>query len=114
MMQFSKLLVRVNARSCSNFRSVRGLSTYYVQSHEYIHVNGDVGTVGITKHAADALGDVVFVELPDKGSDFSKGDSFGSVESVKAASDVYTPVSGEILEVNQVSMCVSVICIHFL
>jgi glycine cleavage system H protein len=64
---------------------------------------GDIGTIGITKHAADALGDVVYVELPSVGAKFSAGSSFGSVESVKAASDVYVPVSGEVVEVNSVS-----------
>jgi len=66
-------------------------------------VDGDVGTVGITDHAAGALGDVVFVDLPAVGTKFSAGDAFGSVESVKAASDVYSPVAGEILDVNKVS-----------
>uniref|UniRef100_A0A7S2V4N2 Glycine cleavage system H protein n=1 Tax=Fibrocapsa japonica TaxID=94617 RepID=A0A7S2V4N2_9STRA len=76
-------------------------STKYAPSHEWIKVDGDIGTVGITAHAADQLGDVVYVELPDEGADFSKGESFGSVESVKAASDVYTPVSGEIVAANE-------------
>eukprot|EP00286_Rhodomonas_abbreviata_P001063 CAMPEP_0181290772 /NCGR_PEP_ID=MMETSP1101-20121128/1592_1 /TAXON_ID=46948 /ORGANISM="Rhodomonas abbreviata, Strain Caron Lab Isolate" /LENGTH=149 /DNA_ID=CAMNT_0023395079 /DNA_START=42 /DNA_END=491 /DNA_ORIENTATION=+ len=71
-------------------------------SHEYIQIDGDVGTVGITAHAADALGDVVFVDLPSVGDKFVVGDSFGSVESVKAASDVYSPVEGEVVEVNSV------------
>jgi len=65
-------------------------------------IDGDVGTVGITSHAADALGDVVFVDLPAIGKKFVASDSFGSVESVKAASDVYSPVAGEVLEVNSV------------
>ncbi len=65
---------------------------------------GDIGTVGITKHAADALGDVVYVALPSVGAQFTAGASFGSVESVKAASDVYAPVSGEVVEVNSVSI----------
>lgn len=68
-----------------------------------IQVSGDIGTVGITAHAASALGDVVFVDLPSVGASYSAGDSFGSVESVKAASDVYAPVSGEVVEVNSVS-----------
>ena len=72
----------------------------FTASHEYINLNGVVGTVGISQHAADALGDVVFVELPAVGSKFEAGASFGSVESVKAASDVYAPVSGEVVEVN--------------
>lgn len=68
-------------------------------------MTGDIGTIGITKHAADALGDVVYVELPSVGAKFSAGTSFGSVESVKAASDVYVPVSGEVVEINSVSLC---------
>lgn len=74
----------------------------FSESHEYIKVDGDIGTVGITDHAADALGDVVYVDLPSVGASFSAGESFGSVESVKAASDVYSPVSGEVVEVNAV------------
>lgn len=65
-------------------------------------MTGDIGTVGITDHAAAALGDVVYVDLPSKGAKFAVGDPFGSVESVKAASDVYSPVDGEVLEVNAV------------
>ena len=67
-------------------------------------MEGSVGTVGITDHAASALGDVVYVDLPSVGAKFSAGDSFGSVESVKAASDVYSPVSGEVIEVNSVRL----------
>lgn len=70
-------------------------------AHEYIKVDGNIGTVGITDFAQSALGDIVFVDLPEVGDDFDKGDSFGSVESVKAASDVYAPVSGTIVEVNE-------------
>jgi glycine cleavage system H protein len=66
-------------------------------------MDGDIGTIGISNHAAEALGDVVYVNLPTVGSNFTSGDSFGSVESVKAASDVYSPVSGEVVEVNSVS-----------
>ncbi len=65
-------------------------------------MSGDIGIVGITDHAAGALGDVVYVDLPSIGAKFSAGDSFGSVESVKAASDVYSPVAGEVVEVNSV------------
>lgn len=65
-------------------------------------MNGDIGTVGITQFAADALGDVVFVDLPSKGASFNAGSSFSSVESVKAASDVYSPVSGEVVDINTV------------
>lgn len=70
-------------------------------AHEYIKVDGKVGTCGITDFAQAALGDIVFVDLPEVGDEFEKGDSFGSVESVKAASDVYAPVSGTIVEINE-------------
>lgn len=73
----------------------------YVASHEWIRDEGDgVVTIGITDHAQDLLGDVVFVELPEAGAEFATGDDLGVVESVKAASDVYAPLSGEILAVN--------------
>jgi glycine cleavage system H protein len=72
----------------------------FTKDHEWVRLEGDVATVGISKHAADALGDVVFVETPDAGKSVSKGDSFAVVESVKAASDVYAPVSGEVIEGN--------------
>jgi glycine cleavage system H protein len=71
-------------------------------AHEYVTVDGEVGTCGITDFAQAALGDIVFIDLPEVGDEFSKGDSFGSVESVKAASDVYAPVSGTVVEVNEV------------
>lgn len=66
-------------------------------------MEGDIGTIGITPHAADALGDIVFVDLPAVGTEFKTGDSFGSIESVKAASDVYIPIGGEVVEINNVS-----------
>lgn len=72
------------------------MATYYTEDHEWISVEGDVGTVGITKYAAEQLGDVVFVETPEAGASFSKGDDMAVVESVKAASDVYAPVSGKV------------------
>ena len=76
------------------------MSTYYTEDHEWIAVEGDVGTVGITKYAAEQLGDVVFVEVPEAGASFAKGDDMAVVESVKAASDVYAPVAGEVVEGN--------------
>lgn len=76
------------------------MTTYYSEDHEWIAVEGDIGTVGITKYAAEQLGDVVFVEPPEAGASFSKGDDMAVVESVKAASDVYAPVSGEVVEAN--------------
>jgi glycine cleavage system H protein len=72
----------------------------FTKDHEWVSLDGDIATVGISKHAADALGDVVFVEVPEVGKTVSKGDSFAVVESVKAASDVYAPVSGEVIESN--------------
>lgn len=72
----------------------------YTKSHEWVRVEGDVATVGITDHAQDELGDVVFVELPETGATLEAGDSFGAVESVKAVSDLYAPVGGEVVEVN--------------
>lgn len=78
----------------------RCMSTVYSESHEYLTKDGDTGKVGITAFAAKALGDIVFVDLPEVGDTFEAGESFGSVESVKAASDVYAPASGEVLEIN--------------
>lgn len=76
------------------------MSTYFTEDHEWIAVDGDTGTVGITKYAAEQLGDVVFVEVPEAGVSFGKGDDMAVVESVKAASDVYAPVAGEVTEGN--------------
>ena len=74
---------------------------YYTDEHEWLSVEGDTATVGITNYAQEQLGDLVFVELPDVGKSVSKGDDTVVVESVKAASDVYAPVDGEITEVNE-------------
>ena len=73
----------------------------YAKSHEYVHVEGEVGTIGITDYAQKELGDVVFVELPQVGSELEQGDEFGSIESVKAVSELFSPVSGEVVEVNE-------------
>jgi len=75
-------------------------TVYYTQDHEWVAVEGEIGTVGITQHAQEQLGDVVFVELPEVGASHSRGDEVGTVESVKAASELYAPVSGEVTEVN--------------
>lgn len=72
----------------------------YTEDHEWIRIEGDVGTIGITDYAQEQLGDIVFVELPDIGKNVSKGDEAAVVESVKAASEIYAPVAGEIVEVN--------------
>ena len=73
----------------------------YAESHEYISLEDDIGTIGITEHAIEQLGDIVYVELPKVGTKFQKGDTFGVVESVKAVSDLYCPVSGEVIEINE-------------
>jgi glycine cleavage system H protein len=73
----------------------------YTEEHEWLDLDGDVATVGITKHAVELLGDVVFVQLPEIGAKFAKGDGAAVVESVKAASDVYAPLDGEVVEVNK-------------
>ena len=74
---------------------------HYSKDHEWIKVEGDTGTIGITDYAQNSLGDVVYVELPKVGDKFDANDSFGSVESVKAVSEIYTPVGGEVVEVNE-------------
>jgi glycine cleavage system H protein len=73
----------------------------YTREHEWIEVDGDTGTVGITDHAQETLGDIVFVEAPAVGASVEKGKVFGSVESVKAVSDLFSPVTGEVSEVNE-------------
>ena len=77
------------------------MAIQYTEDHEWLNVEGDSATVGITHHAQDALGDVVFVDLPEVGRHFAQKDIAGVVESVKAAADVYMPVSGEVTEVNE-------------
>ena len=72
----------------------------FSKEHEWIKLDGDIATIGITQHATEMLGDIVFVELPEKGSSVTKDGNAGVVESTKAASDVYTPVSGEVVETN--------------
>ena len=73
----------------------------YARTHEWLHLSGDVGTIGITRFAVDQLTDLVFVELPEVGRVLNAGDSFGVVESVKAVSDLYVPVAGEVIDANQ-------------
>ncbi len=74
---------------------------YYSKDHEWLRVEGETGTVGITDHAQNSLGDVVYVELPKTGETFAAHDTFGSVESVKAVSELFLPVAGEVTEVNE-------------
>lgn len=76
------------------------MATRYTKDHEWIAIDGDVGTVGITSYAQEQLGDIVFVELPDVGKALTKGGDAAVVESVKAASDVYAPLTGEVVAVN--------------
>jgi glycine cleavage system H protein len=73
----------------------------YTRSHELVRTEDDTATIGITDYAQEELGDIVFVELPEEGATFDAGDSFGTVESVKAVSDLYAPVGGEVVEVNE-------------
>ncbi|HXN45642.1 MAG TPA: glycine cleavage system protein GcvH [Bryobacteraceae bacterium] len=73
----------------------------YTKEHEWVGLEGDVATIGITDHAQEELGDIVYVELPKPGAKLEKGKTLGSVESVKAVSDIYAPVSGEVVEVNE-------------
>jgi glycine cleavage system H protein len=73
---------------------------YYTKEHEWVRVEGDTGTIGITNHAQKELGDIVYVDLPSVGASAEKGKTLGSVESVKAVSDIYAPVSGEVVETN--------------
>jgi len=75
---------------------------HYTKEHEWVSVEGDVGTIGITDHAQHELGDIVYVDLPRAGTSVTQGKTIGSVESVKAVSDIYSPVSGEVIEANQV------------
>ena len=77
------------------------MSMKFSEEHEWVIVEGDIATVGITDYAQKALGDIVFVEAPDVGSEINQGDETGVVESVKAASDIITPVSGEVVEINE-------------
>lgn len=73
----------------------------YAESHEWVSLEGDIATVGITDYAQHALGDIVYVDMPEVGDEVTAGDEFGAVESVKAASDLYSPVSGEVVEINE-------------
>lgn len=77
------------------------MTTYYTKDHEWIRVEGSIGTVGVSEHAQEQLGDVVYVELPELGRAVKQGEQVAIVESVKAASEVYSPVSGKIIETNQ-------------
>ena len=76
------------------------MSLYFTKEHEWVRVDGDVATVGISNHAQEALGDIVFAEVPEAGKSLAKGDDAAVVESVKAASDVYAPIGGEVVEGN--------------
>jgi len=74
---------------------------HYSKDHEWVRADGNIATIGITDYAQNSLGDVVYVELPKPGDEFATNESFGSVESVKAVSEVFTPVAGEVIEINQ-------------
>ncbi|NRP14279.1 Glycine cleavage system H protein [Aliiroseovarius sp. xm-m-379] len=77
------------------------MTTYYSEEHEWLTVEGDTATIGITQHAADQLGEVVFIEQKEADDEFEKGDEIGVIESVKAASEIYAPVDGVVVEVNE-------------
>ena len=76
------------------------MSRYFTEDHEWVDVDGDIGIVGISEYAQEQLGDIVFVDVPEEGKELSRGDEAAVVESVKAASDVYSPVSGTVIEAN--------------
>lgn len=88
-----------NSTPARNFASVAA-DRYYSDKHEWVEINGNVGTVGISQYAQEALGDIVYAQLPDEGSDINKDDEVGALESVKAASELYSPVSGKVAEKN--------------
>merc|ERR1719238_1162640 len=93
-------LARGVTRGVALQQTRRCLVTKFSKDHKWVKVEGDIGTIGITNHAQEQLGDVVFVDLPEIGLKLDKDDTMGAVESVKAASDIYAPVSGEVVEVN--------------
>jgi glycine cleavage system H protein len=106
--QFSRRVAApmLNLRAAAPAMNARAMSTVieglkYMQSHEWAKVDGDVATIGITDHAQAELGDVVYVELPEVGSTVTHKETFGVVESVMAASDVYSPVTGEVIAINE-------------
>jgi glycine cleavage system H protein len=74
---------------------------HYAQSHEWVKIDGDIGTIGITDHAQKELGEIVYLELPDVGHVFNADEEFGTVESVKAVSELFSPISGEVVEINK-------------
>jgi len=77
---------------------------HYTQSHEWVKIDGEVGTIGITDHAQKELGEIVYLEMPEAGHVFNANEEFGTVESVKAVSELYTPISGEVVEVNKAAV----------
>ena len=77
---------------------------HYAQSHEWVKIDGDVGTIGITEHAQKELGEIVYLELPEAGHVFNADEEFGTVESVKAVSELFSPISGEVVEVNKAAV----------
>ncbi len=77
---------------------------HYTQSHEWVRIEGDIGTIGITEHAQKELGEIVYLELPEVGHLYNADDEFGTVESVKAVSELFIPISGEIIEVNRAAV----------
>jgi len=101
MLRLAPRLTRAAMQRPVLLQTRRCLVTKFSKDHEWIKIEGDIGTIGITNHAQEQLGDVVFVDLPEVGSSVEKDDTMGAVESVKAASDIYSPVTGEVMEVNE-------------
>ncbi|XP_046413059.1 glycine cleavage system H protein, mitochondrial [Neodiprion fabricii] len=89
------------SRGISTTRCMSSTERWYTDKHEWVEINGKVGTIGISHYAQDALGDVVYAQLPDVGSSISQEDECGALESVKAASELYSPVSGKVVEKNE-------------
>uniref|UniRef100_A0A0N5BVS5 Glycine cleavage system H protein n=1 Tax=Strongyloides papillosus TaxID=174720 RepID=A0A0N5BVS5_STREA len=102
LLPFSSKIVKVNSIN-HILQTVRNCSTgrFYTKKHEWVVINKEIGTVGISDYAQESLGDIVYVELPEVGTNVERGDAVGTIESVKAASDVYTPISGKVHEVNE-------------
>lgn len=98
---FSAVLNKSSLRGVSTTRWTSSPERWYTEKHEWVEIDGKVGTIGISHYAQDALGDVVFAQLPDVGSSINQKDECGALESVKAASELYSPVTGKVIEKNE-------------
>ena len=99
--QASFMLARLTTLSLRVPRFGRSLTTYYTKDHEWIHVEGNIGTIGVTEHAQGELGDVVYLDISDSVSSIENGEVFGSIEAVKTVADLFAPASGKVIEVNR-------------